>query len=546
MTEQELQQYLLSKYPKENEECEWKEFKNMKNDFNGKEKDDVISYVSALSNMEGGFLVIGIVGTNTYNYDVQKARLRMIDQCANLPSEGLLVEEFITDDSHKTVWVIHIPKHMKRRPVYAHSKAWQRLDDSLVEITDSRLNAILDEQDVTYDWTAKVVKNATIDDLDSDAIKLAREGYKQRFPKFAKECDSWSDKVFLDKACLTIDGNVTNTTLLLVGKEEKAHKLNHIAQIVWKCFQDGQTFGDIYTIPFIRTTSELLNRIRNYRFKIYPKNSLIPAEVWKYDTESILEGLHNSIAHQKYESGARIIVTEDKDKLTFQNDGYFFEGNYSQYITGEKTPKHYRNPALVKAMVNIKMIDTQGYGIHKMFVSQKERYLPMPDYDKSTATEVVLTLPGTVIDENYSLLLLEDRNLSLTDAVLLDSVQKDKRISPEAITMLRKRKLIEGRLPHVFIAKDIAQVTDQKIEYSKHKGLDDKKCEALLLNSLKDHGFLTKPEIVRLLWDVLPDQLDDKQKEYKINNLLRKLRTEGKISNTTVAGNKSTWALVKD
>ena len=283
---------------------------------------------------------------------------------------------------------------------------------------------------------------------------------------------------------------------------------------------------------------ELLNRIRNYRFKIYPKNSLIPAEVWKYDTESILEGLHNSIAHQKYESDARIIVTEDKDKLTFLNGGYFFEGNYCQYITGEKTPRHYRNPALVKAMVNIKMIDTQGYGIHKMFVSQKERYLPMPDYDKSTATEVVLTLPGTVIDENYSPLLLENRNLSLTDAVLLDSVQKGKRISPEAIAMLRKRKLIEGRLPHIFIAKDIAQVTDQKIEYSKHKGLDDKKCEALLLDSLKDHGSLTKPEIVRLLWDVLPDQLDDKQKEYKINNLLRKLRKERKISNTTIAGNK--------
>ena len=536
MTEQELQQYLLSKYPKENEECEWKEFKNMKNDFNGKEKDDVISYVSALSNMEGGHLVIGvvdntleIVGTNTYNYDRQKAKLRMTDLCANLPSEGLLVEEFITDDSHKTVWVIHIPKHMKRRPVYAHNKAWQRLDDSLVELTDSRLNVILDEQDSVYDWTAQVIKDATIDDLDSDAIILAREGYKQRYPKFAKECDSWSDKVFLDKACLTIDGKITKATLLLVGKEEKAHKLNHIAQIVWKCFQDGQTFGDIYTIPFIRTTSELLNRIRNYRFKIYPKNSLIPAEVWKYDTESILEGLHNSIAHQRYESDARIIVTEDKDKLTFLNDGYFFEGNYSQYITGEKTPRHYRNPALVKAMVNIKMIDTQGYGIHKMFVSQKERYLPMPDYDKSTATEVVLTLPGTVIDENYSLLLLENKNMSLTDAVLLDSVQKGKCISPEAIAMLRKRKLIEGRLPHIFIAKDIAQVTDQKIEYSKHKGLDDKKCEALLLDSLKDHGSLTKPEIVRLLWDVLPDQLDDKQKNNKLDYLLKRLRKAGKI-----------------
>lgn len=61
MTELELQKYLLSKYPKENEECEWKEFKNLKNDFCGKEKDDVISYVSALSNMEGGHLVIGVI-----------------------------------------------------------------------------------------------------------------------------------------------------------------------------------------------------------------------------------------------------------------------------------------------------------------------------------------------------------------------------------------------------------------------------------------------------------------------------------------------------
>ena len=52
MTEQALQQYLIKHYPKEDEGCEWKEFKNLKNDFSGHEKDDVISYVSALANME--------------------------------------------------------------------------------------------------------------------------------------------------------------------------------------------------------------------------------------------------------------------------------------------------------------------------------------------------------------------------------------------------------------------------------------------------------------------------------------------------------------
>lgn len=43
MTQQELQQYLLRKYPQENVHCEWKEFKNLKNSFCGNEKDDVIS-----------------------------------------------------------------------------------------------------------------------------------------------------------------------------------------------------------------------------------------------------------------------------------------------------------------------------------------------------------------------------------------------------------------------------------------------------------------------------------------------------------------------
>ena len=37
MTEQELQQYLIMQYPKEDEGCEWKEFKNLKNDFCGHE-----------------------------------------------------------------------------------------------------------------------------------------------------------------------------------------------------------------------------------------------------------------------------------------------------------------------------------------------------------------------------------------------------------------------------------------------------------------------------------------------------------------------------
>ena len=72
-------------------------------------------------------------------------------------------------------------------------------------------------QTVNEDWTAEIVADATIDDLDKEAIAKAREGYKQRYPTLAKECDGWEDKVFLDKAGLTIDGNYS---LMLLANQD--------------------------------------------------------------------------------------------------------------------------------------------------------------------------------------------------------------------------------------------------------------------------------------------------------------------------------------
>ena len=60
MTEQELYAYLMETYPRENHACEWKGWQRLKNQVNGHSGDDVLSYVSALANMQGGALVIGM------------------------------------------------------------------------------------------------------------------------------------------------------------------------------------------------------------------------------------------------------------------------------------------------------------------------------------------------------------------------------------------------------------------------------------------------------------------------------------------------------
>ena len=173
--------------------------------------------------MEGGHLVVGvedktlkIVGTDTYNYTTQQATLRLTNLCANLSSEGLDIEEFIMEDTHKKVWVIHIPEHLPKLPVYAHNKAWQRIEDSLVELTPERLNAILEEQlFAPDDWSAGIVENATLADLDELAVAKARVMYKKVHSKIpANEIDGWSVEELLSNSGIIIDGKLTRAAII--------------------------------------------------------------------------------------------------------------------------------------------------------------------------------------------------------------------------------------------------------------------------------------------------------------------------------------------
>lgn len=538
MTERELRLYLKERFPREDTSCEWKEMKNLKNSFANDPHKDVVSYLSGISNMEGGHLVIGvidgtldIVGTDLTKVGFDKTSVihKMLEQCPNLPEEGLSVEEFITTDTGKVVWVINIPKHYPRRPVIAHKKRYQRRNDSLIEMTREREESILREELGHYDWSAEVIPHATISDLDEVAINVALDGYCDRYPKRAEEARAWTVEKFLDKAKITKNGKITRAALLLLGKEESVHYLNHPAEIVWKLQTGEERAAKIFYPPFLLTATEVRSNIRNYQIKIFPSNALLPTPVMKYDQRSLLEGLHNCILHQDYTLGERIIIIESADSVMFQNAGTFYEGRYEDYIDGKKTPTKYRNPFLQNAMVNLNMIDSQGFGIHDMFVNQRSRFLPMPDYDDSTDSHVIMVMPGQVINEEYSTALMENISLDLTTVFLLDRVQRNKPIGKEARKKLRELSLIEGRHPHIIISRKIAQITHKEAEYTALKGFDDEFCKDLILKSLREHTRLKRTQINELLLKRLPDILDDRQKNNHIDYLLKQLRRDGKI-----------------
>jgi ATP-dependent DNA helicase RecG len=211
--------------------------------------------------------------------------------------------------------------------------------------------------------------------------------------------------------------------------------------------------------------------------------------------------------------------------------GRFFEGNPEEYSTGEKRPERYRNPWLAHAMVNLGMIDRLGYGIHTMFLSQRNRFFPLPDYILTDPQKVLLQVYGQAIDENYSQVLMQRMDLSLSQVLLLDRVQKKMEITDDAAMALKKEKLIEGRKPNYFIGIKIAQETGQKAVYSKNKAFDKAYYLDLILKAIREHKSLNRKDIDELLWGKLPDWMSEAQKANRIKNLIHELRTDGKIIN---------------
>ena len=543
MTELELQQYLLREYPQENARCEWKEFKNLKNSFCGDEKDDVISYVSAIANMEGGFLVIGvhdktleIVGTDTYNYDRQKAILRLTDRCANLSSEGLDIIEYITSDTQRKVWVIRIPKHLPKRPVYAHDKAWQRIEDSLVELTSERLNTILDEPLFTgSDWSAEIVPNATIDDLDEVAIAKARVMFKKVHSRIlAEEVNAWSVPEFLSNAGVMIDGGITRAAIILLGKPVSVFKLRPaVVRVTWSLRNEKQDVVDYehFTAPFILTVDQILAKVRNLTMREMPGGTLFPDVMQQYDDYSMREILHNCIAHQDYTLQERINLVENPGFLYYANGGSFIPGTVQKALATHGPQRHYRNECLCNAMVNFNMIDIVGRGIRKIFNQQWERRFPMPDYEIDAAKkEVAVRLYGNAINEKYTKLLKENKDLSFEDCLLLDAVQKGHQLNDVDAQNLLSRGLVEVQDNQYYISLDIARKTKQVPEYTKSKGLEKQKLIQMILQYLKNAGEegSKRDGIYEYLKDVLPQNKTREQQLRMLGDLLNYMK-DGKL-----------------
>ena len=446
------------------------------------------------------------------------------------------------------VLMFKVPAAVAGMPTEWKTRYYARSGESLVPLQQYKIDTIRNQE--RRDWSRQILPGATIEHLDKDAIAFARKQYKEKMnrPHITAEVDEMSDEEFLTKVKLMSGGKVTNAAMLLLGSADHDDLFPNTPSLMWRLIDaDGEIKDyEIFTIPFITVTEKLFAKIRNLTYRYMPNQlSLFPKETQQYDTWLLRELLNNCIAHSNYVLGGRIYVNEEEDCISIVNPGDFLPQKIENVLQKTYNPPFYRNQLLAEAMVKFHMIDTATSGIKKVYRIQKDKFFPMPDYDLSNGNQVRVKIYGKILDERYTYILFNHPELDLETVYLLDQVQKGNgsQLSKDAVQYLRKHNLVEGRVNNLYLSAGVSQAIDDEAGYIKNKAFDDQYYKDLIVKYLKQYGKAKKKDIRNLLWDKLPDVLSDKQKEYKIGNLLASLKKQEVIYPDSTNQQRASWIL---
>lgn len=523
-------------------ETEVLEFKEAKNNYDFKKLGQYFSALSNEANLMGkqdAWLVFGIrdkdkniVGTS---YRLSAAKLQGLKgEIANQTTHRLTfkeIHELNMPDGR--VLLFQIPPAPQGIPIAWQGHYFGRDGEALNPLNIEELERIR-RQGSDNDWSIGLCENADITDLSEEAILKAREVYAVKNPDLSDDIQQWDDMTFLNKAKLCIQGKITRTAIILLGKPESEHFINPaVAKITW-ILKDRDNLEKDYqhfSCPFLLNIEKVYSKIRNLKYRYLTEGSLFPDEVDSYDPYIIREALNNCIAHQDYTLGGGInIVETEESELFFSNKGSFIPQSVENVITTDAPESRYRNKFLSNAMVSLNMIDTIGSGIKKMFIIQRKKFFPLPEYTLSD-NQVKVEITGKVLDMNYARKLVQMPELKLDEIMLLDKVQKHKSLEQAEIRHLKKNKLIEGRSPNFYISSKVAQETEQKGEYMKMRGIDDDYCKKMILDYLKNFTEGKRSDFEKILLEKLSAVLDEQQKKNKVKNALQSLRKSGDIIN---------------
>lgn len=477
----------------------------------------ILGYVTALCNEKGGSLVIGmedkyphkVVGTRQNENSTGELEANIYRDTGIRPK----IYELYEDEAEKKgrVIVIDVPPRPAGTVFKFEDVPLMRVGEELKPMSDEVYLSIIQENEP--DFSQQVCRDATLDDLDPDALSVLKEKYarKQNNPIFL----TLSNRQILSDLQLITDEGITNAAVILLGKEDFIKRVYPQASVMleYRHSESQITFDNriSYSQPFFIMIDRLWHDIdlRNGKFQI--KEGPYIFDVPYFNEEVIRESINNAITHRDYTRHSETVIKQYPQKLIVTNAGGFPHGvTIDNLLTVPSTP---RNRLLADVLSKTGIVERSGQGIDKIFYRTLSEGKEAPDYSGSDAFNVELILSAIIQDKAFALFiesvqqnLAEDNKLSVFEIVVLDKIRRNEKttaLDKAVIKQLMDRNLIEKRGKtngiHYILCRSYYEFTGNTAEYSKKSDWNTSQVTSIIIPFLTKYNKAKMGDFVKLL-----------------------------------------------
>lgn len=392
-TSQEVDEIIKSR---NSTEWECLEFKTDP-DFDDKKRSD---YCAGISNAGGGILLLGvdkygnISGSNLYKNRIHTIPLKIRDVL------GIFVKVEEVNHSKGRVVIFTIPPRPHGRAVKSNgSKIYPiRVGESLVEMNDQEFRNINNEPQL--DYTAEIVRDLKISDLNQDSIKVFRAKWSNHSGN--NDYLKFNDEEILRAAELITDKGITRAALILFGTQKALGIHLSCCEIIleWRQISNktSHDFRKEWRNSAFQVLDEIWNEIavRNIHFsftKMYERN-----EILAFNESVIREAILNAITHRDYRDIGSVFIEASPEIFCIKSPGGLLPG-----ITPQNIIKRHksRNRLLTEAFQRVNFIERSGQGVDKIFRICIEEGKGEPSFQDTDDFQVVLSIPAVLKDESF-------------------------------------------------------------------------------------------------------------------------------------------------
>jgi ATP-dependent DNA helicase RecG len=245
------------------------------------------------------------------------------------------------------------------------------------------------------------------------------------------------------------------------------------------------------------------------------------------------EAILNAIAHRDYRHAGSVFVRQYPRRIEIVSPGGFPTGITPDNIIDKQFP---RNRRIAESFLRCGLVERSGQGANRMLEECIRDSKPLPDYSRSDAHEVFLTLHGEMQDPAFILFLnkLEaDRGtpFSSHEYLVFDLIRRGEAIpeeNREVLQSLKKDGFIESKGHGRGTRYELSSRDYQPQE--KSRILDREAAKAVLAQYIADHGDegTTLTDMLGQFPAVSRDQLKAMLKELKADGKAHSVgRTKG-------------------